>query len=149
MHSLNFPCRHLQSLWPGSPVNSFKLQLRKIDCAPFKTRSLRFEWETQALSPSVTTTGPTLLNVLAGSTQSPGTGSTNCAISVSIAGVAQTPETFLGTTATQNYTWSIPAGTNLSTISVQATATSIASGGAPTLGQAGSCSLSIEEIYIQ
>jgi hypothetical protein len=29
----------------GGPVNSFTPYHRSIDCAPFKTRSLRFEWE--------------------------------------------------------------------------------------------------------
>lgn len=94
--------------------------------------------------PKVTTSSILTLYIIAESS-SGGTGPFSGAITATIAGVATTVATFTGSSAEQTYTVSVPSGTDLSTVVVEARA-SVTQGSSP-----GSGTLALEgfEIYIQ
>lgn len=93
--------------------------------------------------PSVVTGAAMTLSVVAGATVSAGT-SGSCGLSVTIAGTTSVIATMTATTAQATYTFIIPAGTDLSTLSVSGSASTTV--GTPPGG--GASVLEIYEIYI-
>ncbi|UWZ84665.1 phage tail protein [Occallatibacter riparius] len=96
--------------------------------------------------PSVSPAGATTLHVIASFDGGGSSGTTiSGSIDVKIGGTVTNLVSFSAVTAEADYTMTIPAGTDLSTISVSGSATA----GAGTLPGSGGCALKGFEIYIQ
>jgi hypothetical protein len=96
--------------------------------------------------PNLVTTAATTLYIVAAATATGTVPGMNCSIVATVAGVSTTLANLTAATATATYTLAIPAGTNLSTVTVQGFA-NITVGSTP--GGSGSCTLEGFEIYIQ